>query len=231
MDDLSFITGSRAPQDPFFAEEERALCAADLLAKSAPGTAAIKRLRDSHHQIAAMLAAGVTATEVAATTGYSEIRISLLQSDPAFKGLLEFYRGRTRESLEKVIDRIKVLGLDALAELQERLDQSPEDFTNADLMRLVGLTMDRAGYGATKKIEVSQGLTREEIEALKQAAKQRERVVDAQTIDAEWSEASPESDGRSEVGGARVLAFSQPRLEGGGEGVREEAGEGAKTAV
>lgn len=231
MDDLSFIKGESPRNDPFFAEEDRPLCAADLLTASAPGTAGIKRLRDSHHQIAALLASGMAAREVAAATGYSENRIALLKGDPAFKGLLEFYRGKNREQLERVIDRVKVLGLDALAELQERLETNAEDFTNADLMRLLGLTLDRAGFGPTKKLEVRSGLTPEEIAVLKAATVGRERIIDAQTTDAQWSEDRPGNSGRDVLGGSGVRSLPKPGSEGEGESVRAEVGEGAEEAA
>src|SRR5438105_3835863 len=52
------------------------------------------RIRHRHHQLARLLAGGTAAVEASAITGYSQMRISLLQKDPAFCELMAYYAGQ-----------------------------------------------------------------------------------------------------------------------------------------
>src|SRR5260370_21122498 len=51
----------------------------------------IKRLRDSHHRIARLFAAGLKGIEVAELTGYSEVHISRLRNTPIMQDLIAGY--------------------------------------------------------------------------------------------------------------------------------------------
>ena len=62
----------------------------------------LKRLRDSHHAVARLLAHGLTPFQVSLQTGYSPSRISTLQADPNFsftlpKASLNVLRGRVEK--------------------------------------------------------------------------------------------------------------------------------------
>lgn len=83
-----------------------------------------------------MLSSGLTETEVAASTGYSQSRISILKADPSFKELLAYYASRQEEIFVDVRKRLAMLGTDAVAELQDRLDFKPDSLTNTQLMKL-----------------------------------------------------------------------------------------------
>jgi hypothetical protein len=111
----------------------------------------IKQLRDSHHALARILALGTHPAEASLITGYSLSRISILQSDPTFRELLEFYRGRKDEVVADVIGRMSAVHLEALAELQERLHDTAEQFTPGMLLEIVKTLADRTGYGPTSK--------------------------------------------------------------------------------
>ena len=97
----------------------------------APG---IKQLRDSHHALARILAMGLTPPRPRCITGIFVSRISILQSDPTFRELLEFYRGRKEEVVADVLGRMSAVHLEALAELQERLHDTAEQFTPGMLL-------------------------------------------------------------------------------------------------
>lgn len=113
-------------------------------AQGASSTPAVKRLRASHHALARMLAEGHKPQMCAAVTGYSPSRISILQNDPAFAELIVYYSGQVAETFIDAQKRLAELGIDAIEELQERLDETPEEFSKKDLMALVELTMDRS---------------------------------------------------------------------------------------
>ena len=86
-------------------------------------TPAIKKIRDSHHKLASLLASGLKDVEVSLITGYSQSRISILKHDPAFKNLLSFYAESARGINIEVMTRLKDLGIDAVQELHSRLDE------------------------------------------------------------------------------------------------------------
>lgn len=110
-------------------------------------TPAIQKLKHSHHQVARLLAEGRPGTEVSLITGYSQSRISILKHDPAFQELMNYYVGLTEEVYLNVHERLASLGMDALQELQERLEEDPDKFSNKELLDTVAATMDRAGFG------------------------------------------------------------------------------------
>jgi len=132
---------------------ERDLNESDIsLLLSAPSrettTPSINKLKQSHHALARLIAEGRPHVEVAAITGYSQSRISLLMDDPAFAELVGFYSGQVAEVYLNVHQRLASLGLDALEELHDRLnDPEAPDFSNRELQDIVALTFDRAGYG------------------------------------------------------------------------------------
>ncbi len=106
-------------------------------------TPPLAKLRDGHHYVARLLADGHRPGEIALITGRSLSNISILQNDPAFKELVEVYRTQKNAVYLDVHERLAVLGRTAVAELQERLEETPESFTNPQLLSVVETTMDR----------------------------------------------------------------------------------------
>ena len=122
-------------------------------------TTPIAKLRHSHHMLARLLAEGRPNSEAALVTGYSPSRISILKNDPAFKELIEYYKGQVEQQYVNVHERLAALGLSTIDELAERLEANPDDFTARELMELAALTLDRAGHGPTAKTQVSGAVT------------------------------------------------------------------------
>jgi hypothetical protein len=132
----------------------RELNEADLVLLDAPRgvqSKPIAKLRDSHHALARALSAGMKPGEASLITGYSLSRISVLQGDPSFKELLEFYRGHQDTAYANLHDRMATLSMDALEELRERLDDHPEEFTPGALLEMVKTLADRTGFAPTTK--------------------------------------------------------------------------------
>lgn len=128
--------------------EELALVGATALGSITPS---VTTLRTSHHNIAMLLAQGRSNNEVAQITGYSPSRISILKNqDPAFQELLAHYQSRREMVMVDVLERMKILGLSSLEELQRQLDENPEGWTKRELMELaeLGLVKGRVGAGA-----------------------------------------------------------------------------------
>ena len=116
----------------------RSLTEGELKDITAPqGTPVVARLRHSHHALARMLAQGVRPSEAAAATGYAVSRISTLQQDPAFVELVEFYKHQVEGKFLDMSERLAALGMDAVQELQTRLDETPDKFTVGQLLDIV----------------------------------------------------------------------------------------------
>lgn len=107
---------------------------------------AINKLRDTHHALARALATGSSEHEASLITGYSPSRISILKADPTFQELLEFYRLQGAEKVADFRERMAVVGMTALSELAERLEDNPEEFNPALLTTIVKDMADRTGH-------------------------------------------------------------------------------------
>lgn len=119
----------------------------------------LTKLRNSHHMLARLLGEGKSCAECSLLTGYVPSRISILQNDPAFKDLVEYYRTQVDAQYIDVHARLASLGLSTIDELAERLENDPDQFANKDLMALAELTLDRAGHGPTAKTQVNGAIT------------------------------------------------------------------------
>jgi hypothetical protein len=130
------------------AEFVRELTEADLLSPVAQTQFAlsIKKIRDSHHALARVLATGSSEAEASLITGYSPSRISILKADPQFQDLLEFYRNQAKEVTADFRARMALTGMTALAELQERLEEEPEKISTALMKDIVKDLADRTGH-------------------------------------------------------------------------------------
>jgi len=105
------------------------------------GVPALQSIRASHHQLAQLIAQGRPDTEVSLITGYSTTRISSLKADPSFAELLDGYGTIRQQIFVDTLERMRVLGLSTLDELQERLETAPEKWTNRELMEMADLML------------------------------------------------------------------------------------------
>ena len=112
--------------------------------KAGVETRPLARLRHTHHFLARLLAEGKRPGECSLITGYAPSRISILQNDPAFQELLEYYKTQTQEVYLDVHQRLATLGISTIEELQERLEANPDGFTAGQLMALAELVLDRS---------------------------------------------------------------------------------------
>lgn len=149
---LPSARGGRRVAQPLAIELVRSLTVEDVpLLENPPPVGsesrAIAELRSTHHSLAQVLAKGHTNEEAALITGYSPSRISILRSDPAFAELLSHYQVMREQVFVDVLDRMKVLGLSTLEELQSRLEQRPEGFTARELMEMTELLLIKGRTG------------------------------------------------------------------------------------
>lgn len=137
----------------------RDLTRADLAALNGPRGVntpkSIQRIRSSHHALARCLASGMNNPQAGLVTGYSQSRVYLLQQDPAFIALVEEYKNEAKEIFADLQERMTNISLDAIEELQERLDASPEGFSIGMLLDVVKAFADRTGHGPGQEVKLS----------------------------------------------------------------------------
>ena len=136
----------------------------------------VKRLRDSHHAVARLMAAGLRPAEVSAQTGYALSRLSILQNDPAFMELLAFYRADSDRVAKDVEALFRMVGLDFLQELHERLQDSPGDMADGFLLEAVKALLDRAGHSPVNR-SLSKSMVLNIGERYERATKDREKAA------------------------------------------------------
>ena len=102
------------------------------------------RMRNTHHMLARLVAEGRSNTEAALATGYATTRVQLLRNDPAFQELVSHYKAQADHKWVDVQERLAMLGLSTLDELQDRLESDPDGFKNRELMELAQMTLDRS---------------------------------------------------------------------------------------
>jgi hypothetical protein len=144
-----FRTRGRAAK-PIDAQVVGPLTAGDLAMlgeEKGSAPSALKRLSERHHALARNLASGMAPGEAGIVAGYSGSRVSILQDDPAFRELIEFYRKDVDATYRDLHQRLAGLALDATEELAERLEDTPEKFSVGQLMEAVKLGADRTGHG------------------------------------------------------------------------------------
>lgn len=135
----------------------RELTSADLaLIGTGPAkVTSLKKIRDSHHNIARLLAEGKSNAEVSEVTGYGQSRISVLKGDPAFQDLISHYRKDVdlAQSIAFADNAMKMASIngDFLDELQDRLDNQPEAFSPDTILDAIKVLSDRTGLGAQSR--------------------------------------------------------------------------------
>lgn len=145
---LNISTSTARGRRPVLVEAEviREINDADLELLAQPGTEPaniIKRLTDRHHSLARLLASGTPENECAAIVGYHLSRVSILKADPAFQELLALYQREVKTQFATTLEHMSGLSRDALLELRDRLEETPEKFTNNELRVLVTDMIDR----------------------------------------------------------------------------------------
>lgn len=153
---MSPFRGRRAL--PAYVEISRELTAADLETLQVergikPPT--LVTLRESHHSIARAVAQGLSGADISAMTGYSQSRISILKSDPAFAELVEHYRSRLDElQAEAVTDnvlKVSAITRDLLEDAHELVLDGKIKSDPDRMESWLKTFMDRSGLGPSSK--------------------------------------------------------------------------------
>lgn len=137
-------------------EEERqarsALTGAQQVPTAADDPKDLKRVREKHHSVARLLAAGTTQRLTATITGYSESYLSILLNNPAMQELVDYYRIQRGNAVEVVAEKLRAGALGAVERLVDKMESNELD-ANA-LLGLAKLGLDRSGHGPRNTTEV-----------------------------------------------------------------------------
>jgi hypothetical protein len=133
----------------------RALVPADLeYMRQRSARVHIRYIREAHHNIARLAAAGLTNRAIAERLGYTESRISVLKADPSISELIATYRQEVTDSWREHIDAIHAdatlamkIGTRNIATRFEALDDNPDAIPLREVAAVTSDLMDRFGYG------------------------------------------------------------------------------------
>lgn len=114
----------------------------------------VQRLRDPHHRLARMVAAGLGLNEAAAAAGYSYGSLHHFMKDPAFQELVAKYRDMVNESFVESVDAYHELAtsnmLKAERHIAERIEEKEESGELLSVREALAISRDAAdrfGYG------------------------------------------------------------------------------------
>lgn len=110
----------------------------------------LAKLRDSHHIMARLIVSGLSLAEIAAETGYSQTRISMLRNAPAMVELCARYRAddhtEWRKSRDATYDYIHAAGVKAWRQINDALEDEDDPLPVTTLLKIADSSSDRVGY-------------------------------------------------------------------------------------
>lgn len=163
--------------------EARTVSEAEAMRLQFMGAPVIQKLKSSHHSAAKAIARGCSLQETSAITGYSIARINQLLQDPTFSELVTFYQGVVEQEFTDVLGRMKALSLDAMEEIQDRLDTNPSEIKTEELLKISTSFLDRTGHAPQQKVSITTTtLSKDDLLSLRAAA--QESVVSTTTLPA-----------------------------------------------
>lgn len=167
----------------------RELDATDLAclgAEKGSTSSPLKRISERHHALARNLASGMPEGEAAIVCGYDLSRVSILKSDPTFKELLTFYRKDVQNAYRGMHDRLFGVSMDALDELSNRLEDTPDTLSVGQLIELTKMGADRTGFGpqsSQTNVNVNVDLAGRLEAARKRVAERQTRTIEGELND------------------------------------------------
>lgn len=154
LDELTLGSGAggRRKAKPLFGQVVRQIDSRDLEELMEPTNIPVDKpvqaIRHAHHQLAQLLAKGVSQSEISAITGYSPSYVSSIKTMPMVQELIVHYEQQREQQFVDVVERMKVLGISAIEELQQRLMDDPAGWTKRELVELAKcMTGDAASVG------------------------------------------------------------------------------------
>ena len=165
-------------------EGVRDLTREDLSKLAAPrAVPVVQRIRDPHHRLARLVAAGLKPSKAATEAGYSYASLNLLQKDPSFQELVAHYRKLVDENFAESQDAFYSLAtanmLKAerhIAEQIEIKEEAGELLSVREALAISRDAADRFGYGKkTTNVNVNVDFAAK----LERASRRSLRVIDS----------------------------------------------------
>ena len=101
------------------------------------------KVRHAHHRLAMLVVQGLDTVEISFITGYSTNYINGLRRDPTFSELLDYYAIERDKVFVDTLERMKQIGVTVLDELQSRLAEGPEKWSNREMMEMAEMMLLR----------------------------------------------------------------------------------------
>lgn len=125
-------------------EDIQLLSAPRTISPPAPAQGCVEALKARQMLAARLVAEGKSNQIVALLTDYQPGYVSSLRGDPMFQEAVAYYKSQIDAAFSNVHERLAVAGLTALQELQNRLEDIPESFTNSGLLEVLETSFDRS---------------------------------------------------------------------------------------
>lgn len=126
-----------------------ALLHPEQLAIETEDPADLKKLREKHHSVARMIAAGLNQRMVSQICGYTESYISVLLNNPSMQELIELYRIQNGAAGQVIVEKLRTVGMKAIEKLDEKIDN--DKLNNNELIQAAKLGLDRSDHGPTSR--------------------------------------------------------------------------------
>lgn len=131
----------------------------------------LQKLQERHREIARLLYLGYSNQKIAEMVGMAETSISQIKNSDLMKAHLRAMQERSDEGAMAVLDEFHRLSPIAVGVFREVMSNTAAK--HRDRMSAASEILDRAGYGAVKKVDSHQvvtHLTKDDIDAIKQRA-------------------------------------------------------------
>lgn len=148
----------------------------------------VNEMWELHHEIVRRLVLGQKNSEIAKALNVTPVMVSYTRNSKVVRKQLDLMRGaRDAETLDVAI-RIRENAPEALALLEDIIEDHGETHGIALAARTAESMLDRGGYAAPKKLEgVIAHFTKDEIEELKRQAVEASRdagmIIDAEEVE------------------------------------------------
>jgi len=142
------MIAQRKPNSPYI-KAVRPMVKSDIESLRQPSARTrIAKLRDSHHVMARLIVSGLSLAEIAAETGYSITRVSVLRSSPAMQELVERYRAddhdEWRKSRDATYEYMHRTRIKSLRIIEDALDE--DDVSPTFALKVFDSVADRTNY-------------------------------------------------------------------------------------
>lgn len=146
----------------------------------------LQEIRHRHHLLARLVAEGHKYVAISGMIGISQSRITVLMDDPAMQELVAHYAEKVQTEYLDVHTRLASLGVSAMEELQERLDDEEKraNIKTKELTEIIEKSFDRSiapnkSAGASSGVSVSVNFIKSETPSITLEGK----VVEVEALD------------------------------------------------